>query len=184
MGPFAMADLAGLDVGWRNRQSRLQNLTPRERECDMLDRMVAAGRLGQKTQGGFYDYDSERKATPSPAAEALVAAHRAASGRQARQISDQEILERCLYSMINEAAYILEENIVERASDIDVVWLKGYGFPAHRGGPLCYADQIGLPAILAGLRQYEAEHGSQYWKPANLIVKLAQEGRGFHDGPA
>ncbi|MNI33673.1 Fatty acid oxidation complex subunit alpha [compost metagenome] len=86
--------------------------------------------------------------------------------------------------MINEAAYILEENIVERASDIDVVWLKGYGFPAYRGGPLCYADQIGLPAILAGLRQYEAEHGSQYWKPANLIVKLAQEGRGFHDGPA
>ncbi|MGH8484671.1 MAG: 3-hydroxyacyl-CoA dehydrogenase NAD-binding domain-containing protein, partial [Pseudomonas sp.] len=98
MGPFAMADLAGLDVGWRNRQSRLRNLTPRERECDMLDRMVAAGRLGQKTQGGFYDYDSDRKATPSPAAETLVAAHRAASGRQARQISDQEILERCLYS--------------------------------------------------------------------------------------
>lgn len=184
MGPFAMADLAGLDVGWRNRQSRLPNLTPRERECDMLDRMVAAGRLGQKTQGGFYDYDNDRKATPSPAAEALVAAHRAASGRQARQISDQEILERCLYSMINEAAYILEENIVERASDIDVVWLKGYGFPAYRGGPLCYADQVGLPAILAGLRKYEAEHGSQYWKPANLIVKLAQEGRGFHDGPA
>ncbi|MGH8816211.1 MAG: 3-hydroxyacyl-CoA dehydrogenase NAD-binding domain-containing protein, partial [Achromobacter pestifer] len=184
MGPFAMADLAGLDVGWRNRQSRLRNLTPRERECDMLDRMVAAGRLGQKTQGGFYDYDSDRKATPSPAAETLVAAHRAASGRQARQISDQEILERCLYSMINEAAHILEENIVERASDIDVVWLKGYGFPAYQGGPLCYADQIGLPAILAGLHKYEAEHGSQYWKPANLIVKLAQEGRGFHDGPA
>lgn len=184
MGPFAMADLAGLDVGWRNRQSRLPNLTPRERECDMLDRMVAAGRLGQKTRGGFYDYDSDRKATPSPAAETLVAAHRAASGRQARQISDEEILERCLYSMINEAAYILEENIVERASDIDVVWLKGYGFPAYRGGPLCYADQIGLPAILEGLRKYEAVHGSQYWKPANLIVKLAQEGRGFHDGPA
>lgn len=184
MGPFAMADLAGLDVGWRNRQSRLQNLTPRERECDMLDRMVAAGRLGQKTRGGFYDYDSDRKATPSPAAETLVAAHRAASGRQARQISDQEILERCLYSMINEAAHILEENIVERASDIDVVWLKGYGFPAYRGGPLCYADQIGLPAILAGLRKYEAEQGSQYWKPANLIVNLAQEGRGFHDVPA
>jgi 3-hydroxyacyl-CoA dehydrogenase len=184
MGPFAMADLAGLDVGWRNRQSRLQNLTPRERECDMLDRMYAAGRLGQKTQGGFYDYDSARKATPSPAAETLVAAHRAASGRQARQISDQEILERCLYSMINEAAYILEENIVEHASSIDVVWLKGYGFPAYRGGPLCYADQIGLPAILAGLRKYEAEHGSQYWKPANLIIKLAQEGRGFHDAPA
>ncbi|AVJ29208.1 3-hydroxyacyl-CoA dehydrogenase NAD-binding domain-containing protein [Achromobacter spanius] len=184
MGPFAMADLAGLDVGWRNRQSRLQNLTPRERECDMLDRMYAAGRLGQKTQGGFYDYDGDRKATPSPAAETLVAAHRAASGRQARQISDQEILERCLYSMINEAAYILEENIVERASDIDVVWLKGYGFPAYRGGPLCYADQIGLPVILATLRKYEAEHGSQYWKPANLIVKFAQEGRGFHDGSA
>ena len=184
MGPFAMSDLAGLDVGWRNRQSRLQKLTPRERECDMLDRMYAAGRLGQKTLGGFYDYDSDRKATPSLATETLVAAHRAASGRQARQISDQEILERCLYSMINEAAYILEENIVERASDIDVVWLKGYGFPAFRGGPLCYADQIGLPAILAGLRKYESEHGSQYWKPANLIVKLAQEGRGFHDGSA
>jgi 3-hydroxyacyl-CoA dehydrogenase len=184
MGPFAMADLAGLDVGWRNRQGRLATLTPRERDCDILDRMVAAKRLGQKTGGGFYDYDANRKATPSAAAEAVVAAHCAQSGIKRRDITDQEILERCLYSMINEAAHILEEGVVNRASDIDVVWLNGYGFPAYRGGPLCYADQIGLDTVLKGLRKYEAEHGSAYWEPAGLLVKLAESGRGFHDAAA
>lgn len=182
MGPFAMADLAGLDVGWRNRQGRLASLTPRERDCDILDRMVAANRLGQKTSGGFYEYDADRKAKPSAQAEAIVAEHCAQSGiRRRRDISDQEILERCLYPMINEAAYILEEGVAARASDIDVVWLNGYGFPAYRGGPLCYADQIGLDTVLEGLRKYEAEHGSIYWRPADLLVRLAESGRGFHD---
>lgn len=181
MGPFAMADLAGLDVGWRNRQGRLDTLTPRERECDILDRMVQAKRLGQKTGGGFYDYDAKRKATPSPEAQAIIAAHCNSVRIEKRVISDQEILERCLYSMINEAAYILEEKMVTRASDIDVVWLNGYGFPAYRGGPLFYADQIGLDKVLAGVRKYEALHGSVYWKPANLLVELAESGRGFYD---
>ncbi len=181
MGPFAMADLAGLDVGWRNRQGRLATLTPRERECDILDRMVDAGRLGQKTGGGFYDYDASRKATPSAEAQAIVAAHCETSAIERRTIDDQEILERCLYAMINEAAYILQEKMVTRASDIDVVWLNGYGFPAYRGGPLCYADQIGLDTVLKGLRKYEAVHGSVYWKPASLLVELAESGRGFLD---
>lgn len=181
MGPFAMADLAGLDVSWRNRQSRLAALTPRERACDILDRMNAAGRLGQKTGGGFYDYDANRKATPSAATETLIALHCAQSGIPKHDISDQEILERCLYPMINEAAYILEESVVNRASDIDVVWLNGYGFPAYRGGPLFYADQIGLDTVLTGLRKYEAKYGSQYWKPASLLVRLAENGRRFHD---
>jgi len=181
MGPFAMADLAGLDVGWRNRQGRLDTLTPRERDCDILDRMVQAKRLGQKTGGGFYDYDAQRKATPSTDAQAIIAAHRKTVDIEQRVISDQEILERCLYSMINEAAYILEEKMVTRASDIDVVWLNGYGFPAYRGGPLFYADQIGLDTVLAGVRKYEALHGSVYWKPAGLLVELAESGRGFYE---
>ncbi|MYN13873.1 3-hydroxyacyl-CoA dehydrogenase [Pusillimonas sp. TS35] len=180
MGPFAMADLAGLDVGWRNRQGRLETLTPREQSCDILDRMVAANRLGQKTGGGFYDYDANRKATASAAAASVVADHCAQSGITPRDISDQEILERCLYPMINEAAYILEEGVAARASDIDTVWLNGYGFPAYRGGPLFYADRIGLDTVLKGLRKYQAEHGAIYWRPADLLIELAESGRGFY----
>lgn len=182
MGPFAVADLAGLDIGWRNRQAHFAKLTPREQDCDVLDRMVASGRLGQKTGAGFYDYDHERKSSPSTQVEIIISSHRDKLGLRQRDISDQEILERCLYAMINEAAYLLEEGIVSRASDIDVVWLNGYGFPAYRGGPLCYADQIGLDNVVRALLKYEAIHGSAYWKPARLLVDLAESGRGFHDG--
>jgi len=184
MGPFAMADLAGLDVGWRNRQRRLTadaTLTPRERDCDILDQLVAAGRLGQKTGAGYYDYDAERHATPSEAVQILIAAHRAQSGIPQRVISDEEILTRCLYAMINEAFKLMAEGVVQRASDIDVVWLHGYGFPAYRGGPLFYADQIGLDVVLAGIRQYATEQGSAYWQPSDLLVDWVAQGRGVYD---
>jgi 3-hydroxyacyl-CoA dehydrogenase len=179
MGPFAMSDLAGLDVSWRNRQSRISTLTPRERDCDILDRIVANGRLGQKTKAGFYNYNTERTPTPSEEIEKIVAAHRAQLNITTRTITDQEIVERCIYSMVNEAAYIVQEGIVDQASDIDVVWLNGYGFPAMHGGPLSYADQVGLDVILERLRHYEAKHGSDYWKPATLLIELAQSGRSF-----
>lgn len=180
MGPFAMADLAGLDVGWRNRQGRLQSLTERERDCDILDRMVEANRLGQKTQKGFYDYGENREAKEALETQEIIKSSSEQTQTEQREIKDQEILERCLYAMINEAAHILDEGIVNRASDIDVVWINGYGFPPYRGGPLFYADQIGLDTVLEALRKYEAQHGAEYWKPAPLLVKLAESGRGFY----
>lgn len=180
MGPFAMADLAGLDVGWRNRQSRLDALTPREQACDILDQLFALNRYGQKTGAGFYQYDSARQSSIDPQIDALILAHSSRRGITRREISDREILERCLYAMINEGAKLLEEGIVSRALDIDVVWLNGYGFPAYRGGPMFYADQIGLQTVYEGVLKYERELGSEYWTPSPLLAQLASEGRGFY----
>ncbi len=169
MGPYAMGDLAGLDLGWRRERSTGQTI--REILCE-------AGRFGQKTGGGFYDYDSERRPTPSPVAEQAVLDVSARRGITRRAVSEDEILERCLYAMINEGAKILDEKIAARASDIDVVWLYGYGWPIYRGGPMFYADSIGAAAILDRLRAFEAQ-GNETLKPAPLLERLAAEGGRF-----
>jgi 3-hydroxyacyl-CoA dehydrogenase len=169
MGPFAMSDLAGLDIGWSRETSKGETL--REKLCEM-------DRRGQKTGSGFYDYDASRKASPSPVVEKLVLEHSAKKGIQRRTISDQEILERCIYPMINEGAKILEEGKAIRASDIDMVWIAGYGWPVYRGGPMFYADTVGLDKVLARMEEWERNIGPEF-KPAELLRKLASEGQQF-----
>jgi 3-hydroxyacyl-CoA dehydrogenase len=171
MGPFAMGDLAGLDLGWKREAST--GTTVREILCER-------GRFGQKTGAGFYDYDAERRATPSPVTEQIVLAVSAKDGIVRRAIANQEILERCVYPMINEGVKIIEEHVAARASDIDVVWLNGYGWPAARGGPMYYADTIGAKAILARMRSFQATGGDDF-KPAALLEILAAAGAHFRD---
>jgi 3-hydroxyacyl-CoA dehydrogenase len=170
MGPFQMADLAGLDIGWSAETSRGETLR---------DQLCEQNRRGQKTRAGFYDYDEQRTPTPSGLVRDLVLRQSEKAGVTRRSISDAEILERCTYPMINEGARILEEGIAYRASDIDMVWLTGYGFPAYRGGPMFYADTIGLPAIVAKLREFQAMSEADF-APAPLLEKLAAGGRGFN----
>ncbi|MFE1600607.1 3-hydroxyacyl-CoA dehydrogenase NAD-binding domain-containing protein [Methylobacterium sp. ID0610] len=171
MGPFAMSDLAGLDIGW----SRETNLSESVR-----DLLCEIDRRGQKTGAGFYDYDAKRNATPSPVTEAIIAKVAGRQGVARKPASDQEILERCLYPMVNEGAKILDEGKAIRASDIDIVWINGYGWPVYRGGPMFWADGIGLPQVLERLRAYEAEYGDAF-KPSPLLERLAAEGKGFKD---
>jgi len=165
MGGFAMWDLAGLDLGWVKEESKSETLR------DLLNEM---GRKGQKTGAGYYDYDEKRKATPSPVTEKLLVDLWAKKGVTPRKIPDQEMLERSLYPMINEGAKILEEGKASRSSDIDIVWIYGYGFPAWRGGPMFYADAIGLDTVLAGIRKYG-------WKPSALLEKFVAEKKKFAD---
>ncbi len=169
MGPFQMADLAGLDIGWSRETSKGESL--RDQLCEL-------DRRGQKTSAGFYDYDAKRERTPSPIVEELILKQSAAKGVTRRKISDEEILERCTYPLINEGARILEEGKAYRASDIDIVWLNGYGWPAYRGGPMFYADTVGLPHIVARLKQFQAMSEADF-QPAALLEKLAAEGKGF-----
>ncbi|MBM6579081.1 enoyl-CoA hydratase/isomerase family protein [Microvirga sp. BT689] len=171
MGPFAMADLAGLDIGWSRETSK--GATVREILCEQ-------DRRGQKTGAGFYDYDENRNAKPSKLVEQIILDLSAKKGIERRTISDQEILERCVYTMINEGAKILEEGIAIRSSDIDIVWINGYGWPVYRGGPMFYGEQVGLSHVLERLRAYEAEFGADF-KPAALLERLVAEGRGFRD---
>jgi len=163
--------LAGLDIGWSKETSR--SATVREILCEM-------GRRGQKTGAGFYDYDENRKPRPSPVTTKIIEDLRAKSGVKVRAISDDEILERCIYPMINEGAKILEEGKAIRASDIDVVWINGYGWPRYRGGPMWYGDLIGLDKVLAKMREWQAEMGDVF-KPSALLEKLVAEGRTFRD---
>ena len=169
MGPFAMSDLAGLDIGWSAETSK--GATIRDILCE-------EGRRGQKTGAGFYDYDEQRNAKPSAHVEAIIRAFAAAKGVAQREISDAEILERCIYPMINEGAKILEEGKAQRASDIDVVWVMGYGWPIYRGGPMFYADTVGLKTVLERLKDFQATFGDEF-KPAALLEKLAAEGGTF-----
>ena len=169
MGPFAMSDLAGLDIGWSAETSRRSTI--REILCE-------EGRRGQKTGAGFYDYDEARNAKPSAHVETIIRDFAAANGIAQRKIGDDEILERCLYPMINEGAKILEEGKALRASDIDIVWINGYGWPVYRGGPMFYADTVGLKTVLARLKAFQAKFGDEF-KPAALLEKLAAEGGAF-----
>ena len=182
IGPFAMGDLAGLDVGWRVRKHRKAQGTLKGRYAGhVADRLCETGRFGQKTQAGYYRYEpGSRTPLPDPEVEALIARTAQELGIARRPISDEEILARCLYPMINEGAKILEEGIALRPGDIDIIWINGYGFPAYRGGPMHYADTIGLQTVHEGLLAFQAEHG-EVWQPAPLLARLAKEGRRFAD---
>ena len=171
MGPFAMSDLAGLDIGWSRETSRGE--TVREILCEM-------DRRGQKTRAGFYDYDENRTPRPSPVVEDIILKFAARKDVPRRRISDDEILERCIYPMINEGAKILEEGKAIRASDIDIIWINGYGWPVYRGGPMFYGDTIGLGTVLSRLKDLEGKRGAEF-KPAAFLERLAAEGRRFQD---
>lgn len=171
MGPFAMSDLAGLDLGWIKEKS--SGSTLREILCEM-------DRRGQKTSAGFYDYDEKRTAIPSPAVEKIIANFAAKSGKISRSVSDEEILERCVFPMINEGAKILEEKKAIRASDIDVVWVNGYGWPVYRGGPMFYGDTVGLDKVLAKMKEFQVKYGDDF-KPAKLLEDLVARGEKFSD---
>jgi 3-hydroxyacyl-CoA dehydrogenase len=181
MGPFAMADLAGLDVGWRIRKGKAATRPNHLRYSPIADRLCEQGRFGQKTGAGWYRYaKGERTPQPDPAVDALILATSSELGIERRTIADAEILERCLYPLINEGAKILEEGLALRAGDIDVIWLNGYGFPAYRGGPMHYADSVGAKVIYDAVRRHQAVHG-EWWRPAQLLERLAQEGGRFAD---
>jgi 3-hydroxyacyl-CoA dehydrogenase len=164
MGPFQMADLAGVDIGWHRDPSRIDNLR---------DALCAIDRWGQKKNAGFYDYDDKRRPTPSPVVQGIIEKFAADKGVERREISDEEIVQRTLYSMVNEGAKILEEGMAQRASDIDVVWIYGYGWPVYRGGPMHWADSEGLQKIVDGLKAQEARMGSGFSFSKLLLDKAA-----------
>ena len=171
MGPFAMSDLAGLDIGMRIRRAFGKRAAVADALCD-------AGRFGQKTGAGYYLYEG-RQATPDPAVDAIIAAESARLGIVRRPIGAEEIIERLVYPMINEGARILEEGVAERPGDIDTIWLHGYNWPAWRGGPMFYADLVGLPKIASRLEAFAQASGDTTLRPAPLLVRLAAEGAGF-----
>ncbi len=173
MGPFQMSDMAGLDIGYSIRQHQAK--VRGEPEPDgWLDRIVKTGRKGQKTQGGIYDYGEDRKPKPNADVQKLIEDYRAEQGTQSREISQEEITKRLAYSLVNEGAKILEEGIAQRASDIDVIYIYGYGFPAYRGGPMQYASEQGLKNVAADLEKYGQT-------PAPVLKQLADEGKTFSD---
>ncbi len=169
MGPFQMADLAGVDIGWHRDPNRIENIR---------DKLCAMGRWGQKKGAGFYDYDEKRRPSPSPVVADVIDEFRAREGVERRDVSDQEIIERTLYTMVNEAAKILEEGVAQRASDIDVVWVYGYGWPVYRGGPMFWADTEGLPKIVEGLRRQLQRLGREF-SLSDLLVRKAEAGEKF-----
>jgi 3-hydroxyacyl-CoA dehydrogenase len=182
MGIYRMGDLAGLDIGYAGRKRR-KEANPAAYIPIVADRLAEAGRFGQKTGAGFYRYEAgKRDPIPDPAVDKIIEDFRKERGLTARKVSDEEVIERCIYAMVNEGARILAEGIAQRASDIDIVYLNGYGFPAHRGGPMLYADTVGLPNVVRALKRIAAEPGAdaKFWEPAPLLVKLAEEGKTFN----
>jgi 3-hydroxyacyl-CoA dehydrogenase len=180
MGPLAMGDMAGLDIGWEIRKRRYVE-RPNFVYSKVADKICELGRYGQKTGKGWYRYNlPDRKPIPDPEVDAVIEKYRKDNGIKTRQISDEEIVERLIYALVNEAAYILEEGIALRASDVDMVYLTGYGFPPYRGGPMFYADTVGLAKVLAAIRGFAKGYQGAAWKPAPLLVKLAGEGKTFN----
>ena len=179
MGPFAVGDLAGLDVGYRIRQRQAATRDVNERYSAVPDKVYNLGRLGQKTGAGFYRYEEgSRTPIPDPEIEDLIVQHSADVGIERREISGEEILKRLMYQLVNEGAKILDEGIAQRAGDIDVIYVHGYGFPAHKGGPMFYAEQVGLKEVVADIQQFHEVHG-KLWEPAPLLKRLAEEGKEF-----
>lgn len=181
MGPFRMGDLAGNDIGWFIRKRRYQE-KPNMRYSKTADLLCELGRYGQKTGAGWYDYvPGQRNAIPSALVEQMIADHRTALGITPRKISDEEIVHRLVYSLVNEAAKILEEGIASKASDIDMVYLTGYGFPLHRGGPMCYADTQGLFNVVEDMKRFarNPHDDAEFWQPAPLLARLVDEGKTF-----
>jgi 3-hydroxyacyl-CoA dehydrogenase len=180
MGPFRMGDMAGNDIGWAIRKRRYAE-RPDMKYSKTADLLCELGRYGQKTSAGWYDYKpGDRKPYPSQLVNDMIIKHSKDIGVERRKVSDQEIVERLVYSMVNEAAYILEEGIAQRASDVDMVYLTGYGFPLHRGGPMFYADTVGLMNVVAAMEKYAAGRHGEFWKPAPLLARLAAEGKTFN----
>jgi 3-hydroxyacyl-CoA dehydrogenase len=184
MGPLAMGDLAGLDVGYKARQART-DLPDDPRLYRMGTVLVEMGRHGQKTGSGFYKYDPETRARlDDPEVESLIRKEADELGVEQREISEEEILQRCFYPLINEGALILEEGIAQRPSDIDVVYVYGYAFPAAKGGPMFYADQVGLKNVYDKICEFRDRYGEDYWKPAPLLKELAEKGSSFAEWAA
>ena len=178
MGPFAVNDLAGLDVGYRIRKRK--GIPTDRRYSAIGDQLAEMGRYGQKTNKGWYKYaPGDRTPQPDPEVEALIKKESEKKGIERREISDQEILDRCLFAMINEGAKILEEGIAQRAGDIDIIYIYGYGFPVHRGGPMFYADTVGLKRVYDRVCEFR-EQGGVEWEPAPLLKRLAEEGKTFN----
>ena len=180
MGPLATGDLAGLDVGWRIRKEYKHLEKPGVRQPFAEDSLCELGRFGQKTGAGWYNYDDQRQASLDPVVGKLLKEWTTAAGISQRPISDQEIVDRCIYALVNEGARILEEGYALRAVDIDIIYLNGYGFPAYRGGPMWYADTVGLKKVYERILEFQNHHG-ELWEPAPLLKKLAEQGKGFAD---
>jgi 3-hydroxyacyl-CoA dehydrogenase len=178
MGPMATGDLAGLDVGWRIRKEYRHLEKPGVRQPFAEDRLCELGRYGQKTGAGWYKYDENRRAIPDPEVNELVRRWAREAGIAQRKISSEEIVDRCVFALVNEGARILEEGIARRAVDIDIIYLNGYGFPAYRGGPMWYADTAGLDKVYRRISEFHQQQG-ELWEPAQLLTRLAQEGKTF-----
>ena len=178
MGPLATGDLAGLDVGWRIRKEYRHLEKPGVRQPFAEDRLCELGRFGQKTGAGWYRYDENRRAIPDSEVNELVRKWAGEAGIPQRRISSEEIVDRCIYALVNEGARILEEGIALRAVDIDIIYLNGYGFPAYRGGPMWYADTVGLEKVCRRISEFHQQHG-ELWEPAPVLNRLAEEGKTF-----
>lgn len=182
MGPFRMGDLAGNDIGWAIRKRRYSE-KPDMKYSKTADLLCEKGRFGQKVGKGWYDYvEGKRDAIPNAEVVTMIEEHRQALGITPRKISDEEIVQRLVFSLVNEAAHILEEGIANKASDIDIVYIFGYGFPAHRGGPMNYADQVGLFNVVQAMNRFAQNplDDAKFWQPAPLLAKLAAEGKSFN----
>jgi len=180
MGPLATGDLAGLDVGWRIRKEYRHLQKPGVRQALAEDRLCELGRYGQKTGAGWYKYDENRRAIPDPEVADLVRKWAAEAGVPQRKISNEEIIDRCIYALVNEGARVLEEGFALRAVDIDIIYLNGYGFPAYRGGPMWYAGTVGLKKVYDRICEFHKQHG-EIWEPAPLLKQLAEQGKTFDE---
>ena len=181
MGPFAMGDLAGLDVGWRIRKRRATENAAIKDDAGIDDQICEMGRFGQKTNAGWYKYEpGSRVPIPDPEIEQLITRYCEERQIQRRPIDEQEIIERCIYALVNEGAKILEEGMALRASDIDVIYANGYGFPRYRAGPMLYADMVGLDKVYKAVCGYHEQYG-EIWEPAPLLKRLAEQGATFND---
>jgi 3-hydroxyacyl-CoA dehydrogenase len=178
MGPMATGDLAGLDVGWRIRKEYRHLEKPGLRQPFAEDRLCELGRCGQKTGAGWYKYDENRRPILDPEVNEMVRGWAREAGIPQRNISSEEIVDRCIYALVNEGARILEEGVALRAVDIDIIYLNGYGFPAYRGGPMWYADTVGLDKVYRRISEFHQQHG-ELWEPAPLLKRLAEEGKTF-----
>ncbi|MBV9225830.1 MAG: 3-hydroxyacyl-CoA dehydrogenase, partial [Acidobacteriaceae bacterium] len=179
MGPLAVDDLVGIDVSWRIEQEFQRREKPGVRQPLVIQALYQAGRYGQKSGAGWSKYDEQRRPSPDPEVVGIIESVARKAGIQRREIQEDEIVQRCIYALVNEGARILEEGVALRPVDIDIVFLNGYGFPAWRGGPMFYADTIGLENILAHVREFEKQFGPDLWQPAPLLEELAAAGETF-----
>jgi 3-hydroxyacyl-CoA dehydrogenase len=180
MGPLATGDLAGLDVGWRIRKEYKHLQKSGVRQPFAEDKICELGRYGQKTGAGWYKYDEQRRPSVDPEIVDKIRQWVAEAGIPQRQIFSGEIVDRCLYALVNEGARILEEGYALRAVDIDIIYLNGYGFPAYRGGPMWYADTVGVKKVYDRICEFHKQHG-ELWEPAPLLKQLAEQGKNFAD---